>query len=105
MIATALFLSVLGVFVNGRDISVPNGKVFPMYVDKPTIIPAPAVADAAPAAAAATPSNSLFTLNNGDQIAGSISSFDGTVYQIATDDGVKFIKASDSKAVYALAAK
>jgi hypothetical protein len=106
VIATALFLSVLGVFVNGRDITVPKGKVFPMYVDKPTIIPAPFVAGAAPNPAAADgPAKSLFTLKNGDQVVGSISSFDGTVYQINTDAGMKTIQASNVKSVYTLAAK
>jgi len=108
VIATALFLSVFGVFVNGRDITVHKGQTFPMYVDKPTIIPAPVVAGAAPVAAApisAGPSKSLFTMKNGDQITGSISSFDGKTYEINTDNGSKTIASDDVKSIYALAAK
>ena len=108
VVATALFLSVLGVFINGRDVVVPKGQQFSMYVDQSTAIAAPIdashMATIAPATAtpAATPGKSLFTLTNGDQVVGSIASFDGATYQLTTDKGPKSVKSSEVKSIYAL---
>jgi hypothetical protein len=38
VVVTALFLSVLAVFVNGRDVTIPEGTEVAAYVDKDTII-------------------------------------------------------------------
>lgn len=51
-VATALVVNVLGVLINGRDVSVAKGTEFTVYVDKDTMIdPANAVAAAGTAAA------------------------------------------------------
>lgn len=96
VVATALFLSVLGVFINGRDVLIKRGTDFPMYVDAPTIIPKPVDASAG------SSSVSLFTLKDGEQFTGQISSFDGTTYIVTTGAGPRQVAGADVKSIYAV---
>ncbi len=107
-IATVLLFSVAGVFINGKDVTVKKGTDFAMYVNENTAVtppfnaPVPPVAPAPAPVAAATPGKSLFTLKDGNQIAGTMTRFDGKTYTISTDNGVKKIAAVKVKSIYAL---
>ena len=109
MLATTLLLSVGGVFINGKDIVVHKGQQFTMYINENTPVAPPSfgsapavVVSAAPAPAASTPGKSLFTLKGGGEVVGTMSSFDGKTYTIATDKGEKKIPAAQVKSIYAL---
>jgi hypothetical protein len=59
-VATALVVNVLGVFINGRDVTVPKGSEFTVYVDKDTAIdPGKAAGGTTPAAVGAVYSIAL----------------------------------------------
>jgi len=103
MVATALLLAPIAILMNGRDVTIHKGQEFTMYVDKDTALHPflPLTSAVAPASA---PGKSLFLLQNGTQVTGSIVSFDGTTYTVATDQGTQTLKAAEVKSVYALAA-
>jgi len=98
VVATVIFLSVLGVFINGRDVTIHKGQQFDMFVNQSTVIGAPNDASAAKT----TVGQSLFALADGTTVQGSITSFDGTTYTIQTANGPTTIKAADVKSVFAL---
>lgn len=110
MVATALLLSVAGVFINGKDVTIHKGQEFTMYVNENTSLTPPLAAGAAPlpaappaaAPAAAAPGKSLFTLKTGEQVVGTMTAFDGVTYTVATDGGEKKLSAAAVKSIYAL---
>ena len=58
----------------------------------------------APSAAPVAPAvgKSLFSLKGGELIAGSMMSFDGATYSVATEQGVRKIAAAEIKSIYSL---
>jgi len=108
-IATAILLAPIAIFINGKDVSVNKGQDFVMYVNtdtitqSPLIAPSPSAAPAADVPAAAPATQSLFLLTDGTQVQGTLTSFDGSQYIVATSQGTRTLKASDIKSVYALA--
>ena len=107
-IATAILLAPVAIFINGKDVSVNKGQDFVMYVNadtitqSPLVMPSPAV-PAAETSAAVPTAQSLFLMTDGTQVQGTLTSFDGTQYVVATSQGTRILKASDIKSVYALA--
>ena len=129
MVAMTLFVSVLGVFINGRDVNLHKGLEIPMYVNEDTAVTpymallnnspnaslgiiantaAPvqpvAMTAAAPAPVPATPGRRLYTMNDGSMVVGTQGAFDGATYAVVTDAGMKLVKASDVKRIDDLAA-
>ncbi len=127
MVAMTLFVSVLGVFINGRDVNLHKGLEIPMYVNEDTPVtpymallsnspnaslgmiatsaaPMQPAALPAPAPAPAPPGRRLYTMNDGSMVVGTQGAFDGTTYAVVTDAGMKLVKASDVKHVDDLAA-
>ena len=106
-IATAILLAPVAIFINGKDVSVNKGQDFVMYVNTDTVTQSPLIAFtpalAADVPAAAPTSQSLFLLTNGTQVQGTLLSFDGSQYSVATSQGIRTLKATDIKSVYALA--
>lgn len=102
MVATAILLAPIAILMNGRDVTIHKGQEFTMYVDKDTPVQPFLPPSSVPVAAA--PGKSLFLLQNGSQVTGSLVSFDGATYTITTDQGTQTLKAADVKSVYALAA-
>ena len=104
-IATTLFLTVFGAFVNGKDVTVPKDKEFPMYIAATTTVTSPGAATTPVVLTpASVPAKSLFLMKNGKEIIGVLVSFDGAAYTVSTDQGTKTISAKDVKTVYPLAA-
>jgi hypothetical protein len=105
-IATAIILAPIAIFINGKDVSVNKGQDFVMYVNSDTIIQSPLIVPAAPAAdvpAVTSTAQSLFLLTDGTQVQGTLTSFDGSQYIVATSQGTRTLKTSDVKSVFALA--
>lgn len=109
-IATAILLAPVAIFINGKDVSANKGQDFVMYVNTDILVQSPLTmaspstipATVVPAIAAQT-AQSLFLLTDGTQVQGSLTSFDGSQYTVATSQGTRILKASDIKSVYALA--
>ncbi|BDI30994.1 hypothetical protein CCAX7_30450 [Capsulimonas corticalis] len=102
LVGGILAFGIFGGFVKGRDVTIHKGDAFTMYVNADTQLPA-LTAGGAPAAAPAASGRTLFTLNNGNQIAGTLLSLDNGVYTVNTDAGKQTVKASDVKTMFALA--
>ena len=112
-IATAILLTPLTLFINGKDVSVNKGQVFTMYIAAPTpVTPSPPLAGTVPAnkvadpivpiVAPAAPAQSLFTFANGAQTVGTMISFDGSTYTVSTPKGMRQFKAAAIKSIQAL---
>lgn len=108
-IATAILLTPLSLFINGRDVSANKGQQYTMYVAAPAT---PALPPAAPppvrAASVAVPMpvaappQSQFTFLNGSQATGNLISFDGSVYTVSTPKGMRRFRAAGIKSIQAL---
>lgn len=112
-VAAALLLAPGYLLINGRDISVEKGKEMTAFVDQETLLSDPHAALSAASASAplsALPqaptasSLSLFTLKNGSQIVGTLASFDGTNYLVATPAGTQSLRVDSVASMHALAA-
>ena len=111
-IATAVLFSVLGAFINGKDVTVPKGQDFLMYVDNanaapptlPDSVPVESIAPPAEAHAPATAAapQSLFTFANGAQTVGTLLGFDGSVYTVSTPKGMRQFKKAAIVSIRAL---
>jgi hypothetical protein len=106
-VAVAVLFAPVALLMNGRDITVHKGQEFVSYVDEDTALadpkkevpaPTPSVVPSAPQATGQT----LFTLNDGSQFVGTIQSFDGTTYVIATNAGRRDVSAASVKSMQAL---
>ena len=102
-IATAILLAPVAIFINGKDVSANKGQDFVMYVDADTLIQSPMAAASTDTPALVTTAQSLFLLTDGTQVQGTLTSFDGSIYTVATSQGTHTLKAADVKSVYALA--
>ena len=100
-IATAILFTPLTLFARGGNAKAHKGQQFTMYVDHDTVV-SQAAPTAATAPAQPSVAKSLFVLASGGQVVGSLTSFDGQSYVVATDMGTMTFKASDVKAVYAI---
>jgi hypothetical protein len=103
MVAMTLLVSVLGVFINGRDVNLHKGQEIPMYVDSDTVTTPYMSLVGAGEGVKSLSSKTLYTLNDGTQIVGVQNAFDGTTYAITTDNGVKLIKATEVKSIFQIA--
>ena len=119
-VATAVLLSVLGMFINGHDVTVKKGQDFTMYVNANTVAPSPLVAPTPtptpaapsppppavrPSASAQSPSaQSLFMFANGGTAVGTVLSFDGSTYTVSTTKGMRRFKAAAIKSISPLSA-
>ncbi len=109
-IATAILLAPVAIFINGKDVSANKGQDFVMYVNTDTLAQSPLIADSSSTApstgvptVAVPTAQSLFLLTDGTQVQGTLISFDGSQYTVATIQGTRILKTSDIKSVYALA--
>lgn len=96
-IATAILFTPFTLFARGGNAKAHKGQQYTFYVDRDTTIEPAQAAATQPVAA-----KSLFVLASGGQVVGSIASFDGQSYVVATDQGNITLKASDISKVYAL---
>jgi hypothetical protein len=105
MVCLTLFVSILGVFINGRDANLHRGLVHTMYVVKDTeLTPYMALVNANKAAPTLPSAQTLYTMNDGTQVVGVQSAFDGSTYAVTTATGTRLIKVSDVKGVYQITA-
>ena len=111
-IATAILLTPLTLFINGKDVSVKKGQQYIMYVDAASHstpaapVPVPPVIPAVPAPVAAAPVSawqSLFTFSNGSQTVGTMLGFDGSTYTVSTPKGMRQFKKAWIISIRALA--
>lgn len=106
-IATAILLAPVAIFINGKDVSANKGQDFVMYVNTDTLSQSPLTAPSPSATlstgVAAPTAQSLFLLTDGTQVQGTLTSFDGSQYIVATNQGARTLKVVDVKSVYALA--
>ena len=107
VVATAVLVSVLGVFVNGRDMQVKKGTEFVVYVDEDTEINAEKVG----LVVAAVPSNevqpqpetkSSITLTDGTVITGVVISLQNGVYTVSVNGIEQSIAADKVKSIETL---
>jgi hypothetical protein len=99
MAATTILLSPVGLLIHGRDAVLHRGRRFTLYVDKETpLLPATALAGRAPA-----PGKSVFVLKDGSRVVGSLISYDGFFYRVATDEETRTLRATDVQSVSLLA--
>lgn len=107
MVATALFVSVLGVFVHGRDVNVKKGTEFTVFVDKDTLVdlsnagvPGAGVsASAGSSGSGLVGSKCVFALKNGSLVVGTVKSLENGSYAVATDDKVVQIAIDSIKSI------
>jgi hypothetical protein len=116
-VAIAVLAAPIALLMNGRDVTVHKGQEYTAYVDEDTDLPDPKglAAEPPPAPQPATASapeagppppapagQTLFTLNDGLQLAGTIQSFDGTTYVVATANGSRSLSATSVKSMTSL---
>lgn len=107
VVATALLVNVLGVFVNGRDMLVNKGTEFVVYVDRDTNINANNVNSAIVAVTrndtqSVPETKSNITLNDGSVITGMVISLQNGVYTINTNGNEQAIPADKVKSIETL---
>ena len=111
-IATAILLTPLSLFINGRDVSVNKGQQYTMYVAAPVAPALPPAATPPPVRPASVtvpmpipaPPQSQFTFLNGSQATGNLISFDGSTYTVSTPKGMRRFRAAGIKSIQALGA-
>ncbi len=114
-VAAVLLFAPGYLLINGRDITVDKGKELTAFVDQETLLTDPhdrpagaafssiAVPPVSPSSQS-LPAQTLFTLKDGSQIVGSLVSFDGTSYLVATPSGSQTISAANVASMHALTA-
>lgn len=109
-IATAILLTPLSLFINGRDVSVSKGQQYTMYVAAPPMsaLPPAAAPPVRPVSVTApmpvsAPPLSQFTFLNGSQATGTLIRFDGSTYTVSTPKGMRRFRAAGIKSIQTLA--
>lgn len=105
MVATVMLVSVLGVFVNGRDVNVKKGTEFTVFVDQDTKVDLSN--STVPGAAVSTETSSsglvgskcVFALKNGSLVVGTVKSLENGNYSVATADKVVQISIDNIKSI------
>lgn len=111
-VAAVLLFAPGYLLINGRDITVDKGKELIAFVDQETLLTDPhdraagmqSAPAAAPPASGLVSAQTLFTLKDGSQIVGSLASFDGVSYVVATPSGSQTISAANVASMHALTA-
>lgn len=100
VVAAVVFPPLL--LLNGRDVTVHQGREVTAYVNVDTLVGDLTVAQDRPVPAPA--GQTLFSLADGSELVGSLVSFDGTAYTVRTPTGSRSLAAADVRAMRMLSA-
>lgn len=114
-VAAVLLFAPGYLLINGRDTTVDKGKEITAFVDQETLLTdphdrpaqpqfAPVAGPTSPLSSQAISTQTLFTLKDGTQIVGSLVSFDGVSYLVATPSGSQIVSAANVASMHALTA-